>query len=232
MARRIAWAPWLTVAHGTRPTVPSVWRDRTRARDWHRASALAGDVPCRSRSATPWPTNKMALVDGAVVRREGGAGQSEPGTLTRINQRVRHRADIAGVGAVEGRAIFLEELLAPGRLQPSQCGKTLTLSASATGDVRDFSATTTASASSGACPCGPPGPSPGTPINLHGPHAAAHQSGREVCRAREIIGDATKDHATHSLHETGDACVGQSGNSCPVRNAAFAISARRSPDRR
>ena len=65
---------------------------------------------------------QMALEDAAAIGREGRAGEGEAAIQT-VQQRVRHRPDIALIGGIEGRAVFEEELPAPRAAQPFQRGQ-------------------------------------------------------------------------------------------------------------
>jgi hypothetical protein len=170
---------------------------------------------------------QMALIDAAVVGRKRRARQREA-AIQRIGQRIRHRADIAGIGAVEGGAVFEEHLPRAGPPQPIQRGQ-------AVGDSlghrrgarfqRDHH---------------------GVGIrrrhvrrrhadHLHRAHAAAHQHRGKIGGAGEVVGDAAQQHDPFSLYGAGAkasaaanacACVGQSGRVCPTRHAASAMSRR------
>ena len=119
----------------------------------------------------------------------GKAGQ----TIVKIGaklaeQRIGHGPDIALVGRIEGRAVFEEEL-------PGACRSAATCSAasdcataSPAGIVRDFNATTSASASGSGSSCR------GTSISLHGAHARPRQHAREIGGAGEIVGNAAKQY--------------------------------------
>ena len=67
---------------------------------------------------------QMAEEDGAAVLREGRAVDRLP-CAQRLEQRIAHRADIAGVGRIEGRAVFEEEAHAARRLQRLERGERL-----------------------------------------------------------------------------------------------------------
>ena len=101
---------------GTRPTVPSVWRARTR-------TSLASFIGVSGWFSIPlslsrWlPDEQMALVHGSGVGGEHRAGQGEAG-VERAQQRVGYRTDIALIRAVEGRTVFEEKLPAASPTQP------------------------------------------------------------------------------------------------------------------
>ena len=166
--------------------------------------------------SSAWPTNRWPWIHGAPVGGEGRAGEGEP-AAQRLDQRVRDRADIARLGAVEGRAVFLKKNCR----QPAACSQRSAARLSrhrlATGAVRDFSATTTASASGS-------GVAARHADHLHGPHPRPHQRGGKVRRAGEVVCDATEDHAS-AASTNNRAWVGQSGRSCPARHAASAMAA-------
>ena len=65
---------------------------------------------------------QIALIDAARIRRECRTGKREAAAECG-DQRIGDRADIAGVGAVEGGAVLEEELPAAGRAQPGECGE-------------------------------------------------------------------------------------------------------------
>ena len=67
---------------------------------------------------------QMALVDRAAVLREGRAGDGELGAQRR-QQRIGDRPDIAGIGGIEGRAIFEEVLPRAGLLESLECRQRL-----------------------------------------------------------------------------------------------------------
>ena len=62
---------------------------------------------------------QISPVDGPTVFRKGRAVERETGTERR-HQRLGDRPDIAGVGRIEGRAIFEQDLPGPRRLQPGE----------------------------------------------------------------------------------------------------------------
>src|SRR4051794_20204008 len=62
------------------------------------------------------PHEQIALVDGPLIGREGGAGDREVGP-ERVHERLSNRPDIAARGGVESGAIFEIELTAATRLQ-------------------------------------------------------------------------------------------------------------------
>jgi hypothetical protein len=98
---------------------------------------------------------QVALEDGAPVVGEGGRGDAEVG-LQRVHQRLGHRADVALRRAVEGGAVLEVDLLRALRLQPGQRAERLGDGVGDRRDVRDFSATTTASTSASRGPSGTP----------------------------------------------------------------------------
>ena len=72
---------------------------------------------------------QMAAKDRAAVLGKRRAGNRESRRVTadgqRVEQRVRHRADVARVGRIERRAVFEEELAAALRAQPVERGERL-----------------------------------------------------------------------------------------------------------
>src|ERR1700734_1917690 len=88
---------------------------------------------------------QIAQINRTRVGRERRAGQREAAPQGR-NQRVRHRADITLIGAVERRTV-LEEILPTAAACSHFNAARDSSTAWRTGAVRDFSATTTASAS-------------------------------------------------------------------------------------
>ena len=66
---------------------------------------------------------EMALIDRAPVRGKGRAGDREVAARER-EKRVGHRADIAGIGRVECRAVFEEEIPCAGTLQRARGNRT------------------------------------------------------------------------------------------------------------
>ena len=65
------------------------------------------------------PDEQMPLIDGPRVFREGGTGDGEIGAQRR-HERFGHLTDIAGVGGIEGRAIFEQNLPRPLPAQPGE----------------------------------------------------------------------------------------------------------------
>lgn len=64
---------------------------------------------------------KIAFIKRAPVGREGRACDGKIGAQC-IEKRIIDRADIAGVGGIEGRAVFEKELLGASRSQPVEGG--------------------------------------------------------------------------------------------------------------
>ncbi len=125
---------------------------------------------------------QVPLVDCAAVGRECRVGQGEAAAQA-LDQRIRHRADVAGLGAVEGRAVLEEDLLGPGGEQRLAGGQALGHRLAwrrGAGLQRDDDGIGL-------------GQRPGRHADhLHRGHAAFHQGVRKVGGAGEIIGDAAE----------------------------------------
>ena len=164
---------------------------------------------------------QIALIDTARIRRECRTGKREAAAECG-DQRIGDGADVAGVGAVEGGAVLEEELPATGRAQPGRVRQVLSSIACRTGAVRDFSATTTASASG----AGSSGLRHAD--ELHGAHAAAHQHGAEIGGSREVVRDCAQQHGV-ILPVAGTVCRGgrwlwQACRAAPAEDAPPATS--------
>ena len=92
----------------------------------------------------PVAHEKVALIDRPLVFGKGGADDRAV-AAEGLEQGLRHRADVALGGGVEGGAVFPEELAAARGAQGFERGEAW-LTASSTGTVRIFRATTSASA--------------------------------------------------------------------------------------
>ena len=129
---------------------------------------------------------QMALVDAARIRRERRTGEREAAAECR-DQRIGDRTDIAGVGAVEGRAVLEEELPAAGRAQPGERGKAFIdrlphrRGARLQRDDHRIGVGHRIARARHA-------------DELHGAHAAAHQHGAEIGGAGEVVGDRAQQH--------------------------------------
>ena len=155
IAAPIAAVPRPTIAAGTSPT-GRLWRcnTRTRRRVPHWRQRVVAHPGFGQQHVAD---EQIAPIDRSPRFGKGRAIEREIGAECR-DQRLGDRADIAGIGRIEGRAVFEQDLPHPGALQPGQRGDA-SLIACAAGTVRLFSATTTASASGAAVP------GPGTPIS-------------------------------------------------------------------
>ncbi len=116
-------SPPCTCFSGTSPTLCRVWRasTRTRLESRHRIERVMAHVGVGQQDVAH---EQMAEEDGAAVLREGRIVDRLPGVQC-VEQRVADRADIAGVGRIEGRAVFEEEALAARRLQRIECRQRL-----------------------------------------------------------------------------------------------------------
>ncbi|MNS92665.1 hypothetical protein D3C72_1268080 [compost metagenome] len=129
---------------------------------------------------------QVAAEDGAAVLGEGGAGDGEI-AVERVQQRFGDRADIAGIGRIEGRAVLEHELAAALRAQPLQRGQRLGHGLDGrdgAGLERHHQRIGFANVLHGA--------HVGQADGLHGAHAIAHQRVGEVGGAGEIVGDAAQ----------------------------------------
>ncbi len=127
---------------------------------------------------------QMTLVDGAPVGRERRVGEREA-AAQRLHQRIADGADVALVGAIEGRAVFEKELPAAGAAQPLERGQAFADGLRHRGGAR-FQRHHHGIGVRGLLV------GPGDSDELDGAHAVAHQHGRQVGGAGEVVGDTAE----------------------------------------
>ena len=128
------------------------------------------------------PDEQMPLVDAAPIRREGGAGDGEARTQP-LQQRIRDGADIARIRAVEGGAVFEEDLPRAGgdqRIRRREAFRHRLRHRRRARLQRDDDRIRLRQWSGRDAD------------HLHRRHAVLHQHGSEVGRAGEIIRDAAE----------------------------------------
>ena len=134
---------------------------------------------------------QITLEDRPPVLREGRTEQREIRTQC-VEQRLGDRSDIAGIGRIEGRAVFEEDLARPGAAQKAERGKAHRHRlfgrdrAAFEGDDDRLSI--------GQLHIGCRHVD-----QLHGAHAAPHQRVAEIGRAGEIVGDRSQQYAHDAL---------------------------------
>ena len=132
---------------------------------------------------------EMAQIDGAAILREGRAGDGEVG-LQLVQQRIRHRADVARVRRVEGGAVLEEDLFRAIGLQPAARGERLRHRVGRRNGARlqrhHHGIGLRGLALRGA-------------NGLHRVHAAARERVGEVGGPGEIVGDAAEDHGVQAV---------------------------------
>ena len=191
IASRIAAAPAATVANGTRPTVPSVWRDSTRTRlaSRHRRQRMvlhAALVQQRARRRTDGPDRRCAHWPGTPGRRARSRSRAPPPA---------HRRP--GRYCPASVLSKVEQYLKKNCRQPARCSQS-----SAARLSRDRLAQPARCATSARRRPRPPRARRrprGHADDLHRAHAVAHQHGGEVGRTGEVVGDAAQQRAVLAL---------------------------------
>ena len=134
----------------------------------------------------------MAGIDRSLEGRIGRAGDREVGVQP-CRQLVDHRADIAVVGRIEGRAVFEIDLLGAGGAQ--RIGRLRGAGSRHVGGDRARLHRDHHGIGAGGNREGVEG--------LHHRQAAAAEHGSEIRAARDVVGNRTQEHQTVTLTEAG-----------------------------
>jgi hypothetical protein len=130
---------------------------------------------------------QVTLVDRPLGFRKSRAEQREIG-VEGGHQRFRHRADIAAIGRIKGRAVFEQDLPRSRPLQPGECRET---------DVDRLPGGDRAALQRHDDRLGVADPvrARGHPDQLHGAHPAPHEGVAQIRGAGEIVGDRSQQHS-------------------------------------
>ena len=137
---------------------------------------------------------EMAAIDGAAVLRQRGDEHRRP-LPGLAPQRLRHRADIALVGRIEGRAVLEIGLPRPGALEPAPGGERLRHRVGGGNRPRLQRDHHRIGVRRGRVRLG-------QAEDEHRPHAACGEHAGKVGRAGEVVGDGAEDQAHRSAVAT------------------------------